>query len=289
MKLIPENSGVIKTMTKPELNAATKAIKSASKDIQRQVTIIDLRKGWEAKGYNSFKEYCHSEFIGWEIAYDALNRHRRIGLIIVNVAGIDAVGNYKGDAIMEMVKLEPKQQKHIWKKLQKKCGQTEIPRKWLTKKRVEKMMVKLGYKKSSPNAEMTLGEKNNVKGNGTTVDIDTVEIDEEGQDPWITKSDKSKKRFDAVGKNKGCIEEYNSSDFENVQDVDKPEISQVEAKFFSCFESEFLHDEFFSRRIKNCIENSFSEKCIVTLCKHLLVELEREQQKRVFTYLKQNS
>jgi len=293
MKLRSENSGVIKAMTEPELNASTKAIKGACKDIQREVTIIELCKGWEVKGYSSFKEYCNVEFIGWEIAYDALNRHRRIGLIIVNVAGIDAVGKHKGNAIMEMVKLEPKQQKHIWKKLQKKCGQADIPRKWLTKKRVEEMAIKLGYRKPSPSAEITSGGKNNVKGNSSTVDIDDVEIDAnpdaDVQDIDTDQDDKSEEMSAAVGKKKACIDKFNSDGVESDQDPHKPEISQVEAEFFSCFESEFLHDEFFSRRIKNCIENSFSENCIVTLCKHLLVELEHKQQKRVFTYLKQNS
>lgn len=135
----------IKPMSEANLNECTKAILKTNSVQQEEIIKIVLQKGWEAKGYDSFKQYCQGDL--FDMNYDTLNRQRRIGLTVFNVAGMEAVGKYSGHAIEPLFNLEPKVQKQVWAELQKQHGDGNISKKWLTRTRVEKALKKLGLLK----------------------------------------------------------------------------------------------------------------------------------------------
>jgi hypothetical protein len=132
---------VIKSMTEENLNETTKVIRNTDSVQQKEITKIALQKGWEAKDYDSFKQYCQGEL--FDMNYDTLNRHRRVGLVLHTVGGMKAVGEYSSDAIMPLMNFETKKQKKVWGELKKKCGKKSMPKKWLTRARVEKVIEEL--------------------------------------------------------------------------------------------------------------------------------------------------
>lgn len=145
----------IKSMSEANLNESTKVILKTNSVQQKEITKIALQKGWEAKGYDSFKQYCQGEL--FDMNYDTLNRHRRVGLVLHTVGNMNAVGKYSSDAIMPLMALEPKQQKKVWEKLKKKCGKKSMPKKWLTRARMEKAIEELGFngdKKTDPSTNV---------------------------------------------------------------------------------------------------------------------------------------
>lgn len=140
---------VLKTMSKKDLEAATKIICKASSKQQVEIAKIAQAEAWKIKGYNSFKEYCVNDLP--EVSYDTLNLYRRVGVVLCTVEDIDAVGKYSCDSIKPMFKLEVKQQKKLWNKLLKQCKEDKIPPKWLTRVRVEQALMELGFLESKGN------------------------------------------------------------------------------------------------------------------------------------------
>jgi hypothetical protein len=137
-----KTKSIIKSMSKKTLNKATSVIRKTNSDQQIEVTNIALVNGWEVKNYSSFKAFCNGELS--DLCYDTLNLHRRIGLVVYHLAGKNAVGTYSGHAIKPLFKIEPKQQKKVWRELQDECGEKDIPPKWLTKAIVDRVIDQLG-------------------------------------------------------------------------------------------------------------------------------------------------
>lgn len=269
------------SMTQFKLNKLTKVIRKSSGDIQRSITKIAIKSGWEAKGYSSLKEYYEKDLNDTELGYYAINRHKNIGITVYNLAGQKYVGRYKGDAIMPLVKLDEKQQKKAWSKLQKKCGKEEIPPKWLNKKRV---LAALEALKFIPTSKIeTSIETTEVK------DDDKYSFGEDSIDEDDQPADLDNQKRPS---NKDDDEATDNSSFQaNVKTAHESEAElsthdSIEQKFHSHLNHKFKGDKYFSRRITSCIEETFSEKCILTICKHLLESMEYEQQRVVFKYLK---
>jgi hypothetical protein len=97
--------------------------------------MFHLLSAWLPLGYDNFKAFVGQEF--GEEYYQRFRRYLKNAEVLANVAGADAIHlPYVDAALTPLSCLTAKQQKKVWKALQKDCGKKSIPPQWLKAKKV---------------------------------------------------------------------------------------------------------------------------------------------------------
>ncbi len=136
------NKQSVPPMDKKEVKSLTNRINNSTSVVQKDLTHIYLTKGWEHLGYDNFKEYIEVEMR--HISYSTASRYVKIGSVVCELEGLDAVGKCTNNAIAPLLPLTIVHRQKVWSALMANKETKTIGK--LTKTQVQKQIDKLNIK-----------------------------------------------------------------------------------------------------------------------------------------------